>query len=69
MDIFPTILEIAGISKTSVKFDGQSLMPLFKQQKFDAGRPLFWHFPVYLQAYDVKNNEDRDPSSGHGLAV
>ena len=24
-------------------------------------RPLFWHFPIYLQAYNVKDNENRDP--------
>jgi len=61
MDIFPTVLDVAGIDKTKYKLDGQSLRPLFKNERLNTGRPLFWHFPIYLQAYDVKNNEDRDP--------
>ena len=25
-----------------------------------AERPLFWHFPVYLQGYNINSNENRD---------
>lgn len=61
LDIFPTVLDVAGINKSTYKLDGQSLVPLVKAGKFKQDRPLFWHFPIYLETYDVKNNEDRDP--------
>ena len=41
--------------------DGVSLVPLLNGTKQTFGdRPLFWHFPAYLQAYQVWD-EQRDP--------
>ena len=41
--------------------DGVSLVPLLNGAQTTFGdRPLFWHFPVYLQAYQVWD-EQRDP--------
>ena len=43
------------------RVDGVSLVPLLSGQKTRlAPRSLFWHFPAYLQAYSV-TNEQRDP--------
>ena len=48
-DFFPTLTEIAGAQKPS-NLDGISLLPLLKGEvKELSERPLFWHFPAYLQ--------------------
>ena len=60
LDIFPTILEAAEI-KEEYSLDGESLIPLLTQNKELVDRPLFWHFPIYLEAYKYGQNETRDP--------
>ncbi|MBB6326618.1 arylsulfatase A-like enzyme [Algoriphagus iocasae] len=60
LDIFPTILEAAEI-KEEYSLDGESLIPLLTQNKELGERPLFWHFPIYLEAYKYGQNETRDP--------
>ena len=61
MDFFPTVLDLIGIEKPVDKLlDGHSLAnALLKQEKMEE-RPLFWHFPIYLQAYRVGGDESRD---------
>ena len=54
MDLFPTLLELAGIEST-LDIDGKSLVPLLKNEPF-MDRPLFWHYPHY-------GNQGGDPSS------
>lgn len=51
MDLFPTFLELAGISSNSLLLDGQSLVPLLEKGNTDYlnERSLYWHFPAYLQ--------------------
>jgi arylsulfatase A-like enzyme len=48
-DIFPTILEMAGVreyDQIGGKIDGVSFVPLLKQtDSYPKNRPLFWHFP------------------------
>ncbi len=62
LDIFPTILEIANINNTtSLELDGTALAPVLEEKVTQLDRPLFWHFPIYLQAYNVDDNENRDP--------
>lgn len=58
----PTLLEVAGIEKPEGKnLDGQS----FLQVLTDAGtlkeRPIFWHFPFYLEAYLKNDTSTQDP--------
>jgi len=50
-DIFPTLLEIAGI-KPNIQLDGESILPILKGNKGPLNRELYWHCPAYLQMYD-----------------
>jgi arylsulfatase A-like enzyme len=61
VDIYPTLLGIAGVKQPKQTLDGVNLVPLFQGKVKDLGaRPLFWHFPAYLQSYKV-THEQRDP--------
>ncbi len=66
VDIYPTLCEIAGSDlPANQPLDGVSLVPLLKGEVknldlADGPRPLYWHFPAYLQAYQVWD-EQRDP--------
>ena len=62
VDVYPTLAEIGGAKLPSDQpGDGQSLVSLFKGETKTLGqRPLFWHFPAYLQSYEVFD-EQRDP--------
>jgi len=53
-DLFPTLLELAGI-ENPVEVDGKSLVPLLKGETFGE-RPIFWHYPHY-------GNQGGDPSA------
>lgn len=61
LDIFPTILDYAGIKNDSLTLDGNNLSSILEGKEKTLDRPLFWHFPIYLQAYNIKDNENRDP--------
>jgi len=60
LDFYPTFREIFGQSQEK-KLEGQSLMPILMQKDDFVERPLLWHFPVYLQAYDTLKDDGRDP--------
>ncbi|MCG8448283.1 MAG: sulfatase-like hydrolase/transferase, partial [Pirellulales bacterium] len=62
IDFFPTLAEAAGVSPPADKIlDGVSLLPLITGKKDLAQRPLFWHFPIYLQGYAKRGRtETRD---------
>ena len=60
MDIFPTVLQYVGIQNATLEFDGTNLASVLEGKTKTLQRPLFWHFPVYLQAYNVNDNETRD---------
>lgn len=62
LDFYPTLLDVAGVEKPAGKLlDGQSLMPVLTGTGSLEGRPLFWHFPIYLQAYMKKGDPTQDP--------
>ena len=46
-DLFPTILEFAGIENTNQKIDGISLIPHLKTGAELNRKDIFWHFPHY----------------------
>ena len=60
LDLFPTLLA-AMDSTVPESLDGANLMPLLLDGKSIADRALYWHFPVYLQAYKKDDRETRDP--------
>ncbi|MEA2068102.1 MAG: sulfatase-like hydrolase/transferase, partial [Verrucomicrobiota bacterium] len=61
-DFYPTFLEAAGLPIPGKKvLDGTSLMPLLMQSGQIPERTLFWHFPVYLQAYAGIADDSHDP--------
>jgi uncharacterized sulfatase len=48
IDLYPTILEIAGASQASrPAVDGESLLPLLKQEGSLQRDTLYWHYPAY----------------------
>jgi arylsulfatase A-like enzyme len=58
IDFFPTILDVAGIELPEGKIlDGQSILPVLTGKGIIEERPLFWHFPVYLEG---GNRETQD---------
>ncbi len=61
VDLYPTLCAITGAKLPKDQaLDGLNLLPLFKGKQPDAfNRPLYWHFPAYLQAYAV-TDEQRD---------
>lgn len=60
LDIFPTILKYAGVENTQLELDGNNLSSVLEGKDETLERSLFWHFPIYLQAYNVNDNENRD---------
>ena len=66
LDFYPTVCDLAGVELPSDKVvDGDSFLPLLKGEadKKLNDRALYWHFPIYLQAYlkPNENPESRDP--------
>jgi arylsulfatase A-like enzyme len=60
-DLYPTFCEIAGVEPPDQALDGRSLVPLLRGKSTTFGeRPIYWHFPAYLQSYSVFD-EQRDP--------
>ncbi|MFN9715285.1 MAG: sulfatase-like hydrolase/transferase [Planctomycetota bacterium] len=49
VDVFPTLLEIAGAPKPSQVLDGESLLPVFQAGKLQR-TAIYQHFPGYLGA-------------------
>lgn len=61
LDLYPTLLELLHISPPeNYTLDGQSIAAHLLQNKPIPERALFWHFPIYLQAYDVGGDDGRD---------
>ncbi|MHB1178257.1 MAG: sulfatase [Daejeonella sp.] len=60
MDFYPTFLDIAGIKKPDHLLDGVSILPLLAGKTIPE-RPLYWHFPIYLQPYNIELDQGRDP--------
>lgn len=60
LDFYPTYLEILGL-EAQKPLAGTSLVGVLKGETGLAERPLFWHFPIYLEAYNPKTDDGRDP--------
>lgn len=60
LDFFPTFREMLGAELGEKLVDGINLIPLLEGKELPQ-RPLYWHFPIYLQAYDKEKDDGRDP--------
>ncbi|WP_299551529.1 sulfatase [Seonamhaeicola sp.] len=60
LDFYPTFMDIASIEMQDKILDGSSILPVLKGETID-DRDLFFHFPIYLQAYAGKRDDARDP--------
>lgn len=67
VDLFPTLCELAGAELPDQPLDGKSLVPMLtgktKTILESGSRPLFWHFPAYLESSRNAElcAEQRDP--------
>ncbi|MCK4749053.1 MAG: sulfatase [Bacteroidales bacterium] len=61
LDFYPTIMEIIQRESNGIDLDGISLWPLVTGKSAVPERSLYFHFPVYLQAYSAGYDDGRDP--------
>jgi arylsulfatase A-like enzyme len=61
MDIYPTLATLAGLEAPARPLDGADLSQLLLTGQSLTARNLYWHFPIYLQAYKKVGAESRDP--------
>ena len=61
LDFYPTYMDIIGLKLENKVLDGVSIKPLLESSAELKERPLYWHFPIYLQAYSPGNDGSRDP--------
>ncbi|MDC1106004.1 sulfatase [Prolixibacteraceae bacterium] len=59
MDIYATCKDLVDDNSSQV-CDGRSLLPLILKDKELPIRPLFWHFPIYLESHVGKDDQARD---------
>jgi arylsulfatase A-like enzyme len=60
IDFFPTIKNILGYENENLNLDGLDLNPIFDGNKIKE-RALFFHFPIYLEPYNVHKDDGTDP--------
>jgi len=60
LDFYPTFMDAAGLEPPD-GLDGVSLLPLMKEPGEWEPVPQFWHYPIYLQAYQGELDDARDP--------
>ncbi len=57
LDIYPTLLNVAEANVPDGKIiDGRSVLPIIKGARI-APRPLFWHFPIYLEGGNIETQD------------
>lgn len=60
LDFYPTFQNVIGAKRVSPMLDGVDITPLLEGNDIPE-RTLYWHFPIYLQAYNPAEDEGRDP--------
>ena len=60
LDIYPTLMETI-VKESFEDLDGLSLWPLLSGKGKLPERAIYFHFPVYLQAYRAGHDDGRDP--------
>ena len=59
LDFYPTFKEILNIDFEKVLFDGTSILPILNGNDLEQ-RPLYWHFPIYLESFAGRKDDARD---------
>jgi len=60
IDFYPTLLSVIKQKPATGKIlDGIDISPEWMGQKMENDRTLYWHFPVYLQAYSGAKDDSR----------
>jgi len=59
IDFYPTIKSIIGYNET-IDLDGEDLTPIFNYKALKK-RELYFHFPIYLEPYNVHLDSGSDP--------
>lgn len=68
IDIFPTLMQVAGVKTVSQPMDGVALQPLFQGTATHLDREaLFWYFPAYIA--DSYGNSDTSIFQQHPAVV
>lgn len=60
LDLFPTILSYARVKYDESSLDGNNISQILEGKVDELHRPLYWHFPIYLESYYIHDNENRD---------
>jgi len=60
IDFYPTIKNVIDHNNENLELDGVDLNPIFEGKNLKK-RALFFHFPIYLEAYNVRKDDGRDP--------
>ncbi|MDC3276316.1 sulfatase [Flavobacteriaceae bacterium] len=60
IDFFPTLKNIIGYKNDNLELDGVDISPIFQEEKIEE-RALYFHFPIYLEAYNVQKDNGFDP--------
>ncbi|WP_035014162.1 sulfatase [Catenovulum agarivorans] len=60
-DFYPSFAKIIGANVNNQVLDGVDLSELWLANKPIKSRNLYWHFPIYLQAYNPKADQSKDP--------
>ena len=59
VDFMPTFAEISGVDIDEDKFDGESFVPLIWGKDYRRKKPMFFHFPLYLEVKDYHHIEEK----------
>lgn len=60
LDAYPTFMDILDVKIPEKILDGVSILPVLKGKSIK-DRSLYFHFPIYLQAYNGEKDDARDP--------
>ncbi|RDV27596.1 aryl-sulfate sulfohydrolase [Alteromonas aestuariivivens] len=60
-DFYPTLANLVNADVSNRVLDGVDLSRLWLDEQPIEPRNLYWHFPIYLQAYNPNADQSRDP--------
>ena len=61
VDWLPTLMTLLGEPVPKQPLDGMDISPVLLGKGKLPERSIFFHFPIYLQAYNARRDDGRDP--------